>query len=174
MYSNQNWEKNMNTVDIFIARYQRGDEREYFEFSSDSCKLSEAKSLLEKKYVYAKDKNLIRAMHLFYSSQSLLYYTDGEEYDNFPELILNKQLKFENFKEYAHEDLKFLLENNYIFYDSNGNISIDYVKSNIMRILFNNEVLSYHYFKKEPNYIEQIDEYGMLHFITRATALIYI
>ena len=164
----------MNTVDIFIARYQRGDEREYFEFSSDSCKLSEAKSLLEKKYVYAKDKNLIRAMHLFYSSQSLLYYTDGEEYDNFPELILNKQLKFENFKEYAHEDLKFLLENNYIFYDSNGNISIDYVKSNIMRILFNNEVLSYHYFKKEPNYIEQIDEYGMLHFITRATALIYI
>lgn len=136
-------------------------EREYFEFSSDCIRISNAPSMIENKYIYPKGNNIKKAMYLMFSDQSLLYYVDTEKktYNNFPELISKKKMTINDFADFEKDNIKFLLDEKYIFVEQSGFIRLNNKKVKIASELFHYGVISYSFHKRcYPSIALQIQE----------------
>ncbi|MCB0696155.1 MAG: hypothetical protein KDC07_02245, partial [Chitinophagaceae bacterium] len=122
---------------------------ELLEFSSEPLRLSEINSLVSVKYVYANSPEIGILKSNFFSDQSMLYYVEPfkEKYNNLYDLLTNENVRFEDFKDYQKDGIKYFVDKKYLYIDSD-----DFVKINNEILLFivsqlnKNGVLSYwHY-----------------------------
>ena len=132
--------------------------RELFEMSSGHVIFSDIKSLSGTKYLYADSVELKKEQHLLFSDQSLLSYIERtkDKYNTLPQLLSSENLTKNDFYEYQHQDIEWLISRKSIIIDKSG-----FLKPNIERIVFlkdlyDNEVSCYQYNKKRETTILQL------------------
>lgn len=114
--------------------------------SSGGLLFKNCKSLVEKKYVYAKQGEFDNASYYLFSDQCMLSYVEriDKEYNNFYDLILNENITISDYPEYMSQDLKWLLDNNHISVSDKGYIEFkNPMRVAIYKDLYYNEVISY-------------------------------
>lgn len=132
---------------------------ELLELNSTPIRLSEIRSLVNKKYIYAKSEMIDRLLYLFFSDQSSLYYTDKykDKYNNLYDLLKNEQVSFDDFKSYQQREINKLIEEDYLLIDNKNTVGIkNEALLYIVSKLYKDEVLNYWHHKKPVR--DMIDE----------------
>jgi hypothetical protein len=142
---------------------------ELLQISSSPSSMKDIPSLNEKKYIYLNTDNqeANSVANLFFSDQRSLAYVEPfkeKKYQTFYELLINENyVYFSNYENHQKDDLKYLIENNYIFIDQNDRIQVN----NVQRVLilwdiFKNEYASfYHYPENTQREAEKMSEEGL-------------
>lgn len=129
-------------------------DRNFFEFSSDHYKLSDTPSMISKKYIYPKSDRINTAMEMLYSDQSMLYYIDDEnKYNNLPHMLLKRQMKVSEFSDYNQPQIDWLIKEGFAFLDDQRYVRIKTEVAYLLKDLFENGVISYHYYKEHLPFI---------------------
>lgn len=121
-------------------------DQELIQMSSSGFKIKDIKSFNCNKYVYSSSEWYQKAVFLLFSNQSGIFYLPEkkDKYDNFFSLMLNENLKEDDFEEYQLLKLKWLIDNDVIFIDDDGYLV--FLNTNIISVLkelYFNEVISY-------------------------------
>lgn len=145
-------------------RYYTEDQivdREFLQFSSDQYKMSDTPSMLSEKYIYPQSERINSAMHMFYSDQSMLYYIDEEnKYNNLPHLLIERNMKVSDFRSYDQAQIEWLIREGFAFLDGNEHVKIKTDVAYLLKDLFRNGVLSFHFYKVQiPSMLEQIEKW---------------
>lgn len=143
----------------YIEDYQVN--REFFEFSSDQYKLSDSPSMIAEKYIYPQSTKILSAMNMFYSDQSMLFYVDKDsKYNNLPHLLLERKMKIEDFKAYNQSRVEWLIKEGFVYIDDYGYVKTKTEIAYLLKDLFMNGVISYHYYKTNfPFIVNKITEW---------------
>ncbi len=138
---------------------------ELFEMSSEHIIFSQLISLQEKKYVYAKNEQVIRCANDLFSNQMLCFSDDGSlnGYEIFCEALLalgkiDKKLLDRNFQQ---EALQRLISFGAIS-DMDGFYTINNPQAVVLRHLFDKGVLCYNYCESLQNILDDLMERGDL------------
>ena len=136
-------------------------DRAFLEFSSDQYKLSDTPSMISKKYIYPKSERINSAMYMFYSDQSMLYYVDEEnKYNNLPHMLIERQMKVSDFRDYDQHGIKWLLKEGFAVLDDQQYVRIKTEVAYLLKDLFQNGVISYFYYKEQiPFMLNQINDW---------------
>lgn len=141
---------------------------ELLELNSNPLRFSEIPSLVNKKYIYSKSDTIICLKNQFFSDQSMLYYVEpyDNKYNNLYDLLVNENIELNNFAHYQKDIINKLIEDSYLYIDSNNYIKI---KNEIMILLIGelhkNEVICYwHYSKIVRNVIDEMIDKDLLYF----------
>ena len=126
------------------------------------------KSLLNNKYVYPYGEEYYRVTYCFFSDQCSLGYIEnkGKEYDTFFELLCNENVKEKEIVRYERDNLKYLIDKNYLYIDNDGYIRIsNKIQLFILRDLYDNDFISYWKLSmRERNEIDNLVNNGILEF----------
>lgn len=143
---------------------------ELIEINSNPLRFSEIKSLVDKKYGYINNTKTSFLKYHFFSDQNLLYYVEpfNDKYSNLYDLLINEDVKLENFKDYQKDAITQLISEDFLIVDTNNNVKI---KKQILLSLIGNlhrdEVISYwHYPKDVRNVIDEMDGENLIKFET--------
>lgn len=137
-------------------------DQELLEVSSTSILFESVKSLIDTKYIYGNDKSqeFNNICYYFFSDQCLLHYTEkykNKKYTSFYELLLKENVKANDYSGYSERLLNYVIDNGYIFIDSDDYIRVkDKRMITILNDLYNNEVINY--WKYPLNYREKMNE----------------
>lgn len=136
-------------------------DRAFLEFSSDQYKLSDTPSMISKKYIYPKSERINSAMYMFYSDQSMLYYVDEEnKYNNLPHMLIERQMKVSDFRDYDQPGIKWLLKEGFAVLDDQKYVRIKTEVAYLLKDLFQNGVISYFYYKEQiPFMLNQVNDW---------------
>ena len=124
-------------------------DKELFELEA-TPRINSLKSLLDRKYIYINDKNesIQRIMHLLFSDQSHITYINEElKGDDFVQLLVNNKIKKTDFHSYQQLNIDFLIDNDIISADKEGNIFT--TQKQLFRILIISNIYKYgviHYY----------------------------
>ena len=120
-------------------------------------------SLLDKKYAYSTNKDVLDAMHAFFSNQSILAYNRivGDKYDSFFEMISRENLKINDFETYQQENISLLNDKGFLE-EKNGIIKPINPKVWILKDLYEHDVISLHSFNAWKNEIDEMISLGQL------------
>lgn len=135
--------------------------RDFFEFSSDPYKISDTPSMIAEKYIYPKSDRIQTAMQMFYSDQSLLYYT-GEEakWNNLPHLLSSRKMKISDFQDFNQPEIRWLIKEGFVCLDEQEYVTIKPEVAHLLKDFFENGVVSYPYYKMRlPFMVDQIVEW---------------
>lgn len=154
-------------IDYILKQYnllvQDGKiDQELLEVSSTSILFENVKSLIGNKYIYgnSKTKEFNNLCYYFFSDQCLLYYTEtykSKRYDSFYKLLSNENVKSSDYSGYSEKLLNNVIDNGYVYIDSDGYIRIKDKKMIVLlNDLYNNEVINY--WKYPLKYREKMDE----------------
>ena len=118
-------------------------------------RVAELKSLLNKKYIYAKkeNNNVNLIMHLLFCDQSdLIYINENLQAKNFVQLVTNNKIKKEDFHNYQQSHIDFLIDNKIICINELGNLYIP--RNQMMRIpiffnIYKYGVIHYYHWNKK-------------------------
>jgi hypothetical protein len=97
---------------------------------TDAIKITDCASMVPKKYIYIFDQNsnpLQRVSHLFFSDQTTLCYVEPykkDQYHTLYELLLKEKVQFDSYEAYQKHELQWLIDEKYLFIDSEGYICI--------------------------------------------------
>lgn len=126
---------------------------ELLQMSSGPTSIKDIPSLNRNKYIYInKDDRKVKLLtHLLFSDQTLLAYVapfTDMQYRNFVDLLVNEEkINFSNYEDHQREDLKYLIDKNYIFVDENNLLHVtNWNRILILRDIFENEVASFYYY----------------------------
>jgi hypothetical protein len=143
-------------------------DHELLQISSQPCLINEIPSLLSKKYIYGNGEEIKLLQHYFFSDQSHLYYieTHKKEYNYFAALIMNENVKLEDFKNYQRETIEYLISEKHLKIDSKGFVKIsNIIFISIIGDLYFNEVVSYwHYPLVTRTIIDEMETTGLIYF----------
>ena len=145
------------------VKYKNIDQ-ELIEMNSHSILFSQVPSLVDSKYIYAKQE-LNYIMFQLFSDQASLNYIDEHFKGNcFFELINFNKLKLEQFHKYQQGILQQLIELNYIIQDSKGIIRWNNPnKIALLHDLYKNEVIIYQRLSKQIQIeIDQLIREGLV------------
>ncbi len=127
---------------------------ELLAMSSNSKKVDDINSFLEKKYVYSakNNNNCSYVMHLLFSDQSPLLYTEKteEKYYSLPQMLFFEEIYLNDFAHYQQEDLLFLEKENFIQISETQHVEI--INDEAVYLLgkiYNYKVVSYYDYKNE-------------------------
>ncbi len=129
---------------------------ELLQFSSSPLRLSEIKSLVEKKYVYAHSNKIHYLKYHFFSDQSSLYYIDPfeEKYNNLYDLLAKENVDFNSFKNYQKDIINTLINEDYLYIDGGDFVKIkNPIFISLIGDLYKDEVLNYCYYPEEARAI---------------------
>ena len=129
---------------------------ELLQFSSSPLRLSEIKSLVEKKYVYAHDNKIYYLKYHFFSNQSLLYYIEPfeEKYNNLYDLLTKENVELSSFKNYQRDVINMLINEDYLYIDGGDFVKIkNPIFISLIGDLYKDEVLNYCYYPEEARAI---------------------
>lgn len=127
----------------------RNIDLELLQMSSNHMLFKDLPSLIDKKYIYPNSEEFNIASYLLCSNQSPIHYISKKyNQSNFYELINKNDLKIEDFHEYQHKDVKWLLDHYYIYTNIDGFLKNDIDVIWIINELYLNDVLSYHHLDK--------------------------
>lgn len=149
-------------------------DQELLEISSTSVLFENVNSLIHNKYIYGNDESVEfnNLCYYFFSDQCMLHYTKKfkSKYSSFYNLLINEDITTDDYTGYSKRLLENLINQGYIFIDSNGFIRItDEKLLIIIRDLNDNEVISY--WKYPTTYREKIDELIMKNILTVKSSL---
>lgn len=122
--------------------------RKLLEISSGHIIFGDLPSLREKKHAYAASQDIRAEMHLLFSDQSMMAYTDKTEskYETLPQLLLNEQMTKADFQDYHMVDLQWLIDRGSVICDEAGYLTVNKIRVFLLKDLFKNEVLCPGYF----------------------------
>lgn len=128
-------------------------DHELLQISSIPLRVGDIPSLVLKKYVYGIGDEFLKLKHHFFSSQSMLWYIkdlNEKKYQNLYSLLINEDVKMEDFGDYQQTTIKQLIDDGYLKVTPNNSVEI---ATNdllfLIGMLNKNEVVSYWVFPKE-------------------------
>lgn len=125
---------------------------ELLEISSTPSAIKDIPSLNKDKYIYLieTNKEIVGCSNLFFSDQTLLTYVEPYKEKHFRcffDLLVNEQVKFNDYEEHQKPELNYLIEKGHISIDLNGIIKITNLERIlILKDLYSNEVASYYHY----------------------------
>lgn len=138
------------------------------EIDSVLLKFSEIKSLVDKKYGYIDSNKTYALKYQFFSDQSSLFYVEpfNDKYTNFYDLLINENVKLEDFKDYQKGAIGQLISEDYLLIDANNNVKIkNQILISLVGDLHRNEVISYwHYPEITRNVIDEMVNENLIKF----------
>ena len=141
---------------------------ELIEINSSPLRFSEIKSLVYKKYGYINNNKTYFLKYQFFSDQSMLYYVEPfkDKYFNLYDLLINENVKLENFEDYQKDAIKQLISEDYLIVDANNNVKIKKeILISLIGDLHKNEVISYwHYPEATRNVIDEMCDENLIEF----------
>lgn len=146
-------------------------EHELLQISSNHMFFKDIPSLLDKKYVYGAGEIFELLKRCFFSDQCMLLYVDrihkkGVTYSSFYELLMNEKVNIEDYKGNNLSDIHWLINNGYLFIDSDNTIFIKNLEIIlVIKDLFFNDVINYwRYPTKKRNAIDSLVNEGIVRF----------
>lgn len=143
--------------------------QELLRISSAPKKISDIKSLVDKKYGYGtSSKQLQWLQYLFFSDQSMLWYTESykNKYQNLYSLLVKEDVRLTDFKNYQKPAIEKLIEEGYLTESTDGFVKI-YKIFELLTIgkLYKDEVISYWHFPSEWRaVIDKMQDEGLIYF----------
>jgi len=144
-------------------------DHELLRISSAPKKISEIKSLVEKKYGYGTaNQKLQELQYSFFSDQSMLWFVDSykDKYHNLYSLLVNEDVRLSDFKNYQRPAIEKYIGDGYLAEDQGGFVKIHkLVELFIIGKLYKDEVISYWHFSQRIRVvIDQMQKEGMICF----------
>lgn len=121
-------------------------DQELLQVSSSHIFFKDCKSCVDKKYVYPLKGIFDSASFLLFSDQSTIFYLPKikDKYKNFYQLLLNENIKLNDFQDYQINRINWLIENHFIYEDNDGYMKFKNKNRIILFAdLYYNEVISY-------------------------------
>ena len=117
-------------------------DRDLLEISSKPMKFENIPSFCKEKYVYPNDGICSNCMHLLFSDQSDITYTNRikSKYHDFFSLINSEIMNIEDFSEHQKYHIEWLHKNSCINIGGNGELTLAIEKASILYDLYNNQV----------------------------------
>jgi len=144
---------------FFIVVTNGTIERDLLEISSTPLRVKDVPSFIAEKYIYPKNDVCKKAMHLLFSDQAGLSYTEKtkeKSYQHFAELLYKEQMYVDDFYAYQNEDIDWLVQNSCLFIDKSSQVRLNTEKVGILLDLHNNEVGRLCYFASRPKEISML------------------
>jgi hypothetical protein len=144
-------------------------DHELLRISSAPKKISDIKSLVEKKYGYGTaNQKLHELQYSFFSDQSFLWYLDSykDKYHNLYSLLVNEDVRLTDFKNYQIPAIEKFIEDGYLAENQDGFVKIIKVlELFVIGKLYKDEVISYWLFPSDiRTVIDQMQEEGLIYF----------
>ncbi len=118
---------------------------ELYEMSSSPIVFKDIPSLITDKYAYANGSDINREMAMCFSDQCMLSYNEkfskNKHYDSFVNLVRDNQVKIEDYPDFDHSDLNWLINRGTIRISEAGNISLNNERVSILSDYYNNDVI---------------------------------
>ncbi len=124
-------------------------DREFFEFSSNPGSIVSTPSMIEKKYIYPNSEEIKIDTSFLFSNNCRLGYLEKNGVifpcNCFANVLICLNVKIEDYPNYLHNDLKWLLNRKTIFTDKQGYLRIDPLLCNLLWDIYKNGCIAYSY-----------------------------
>ena len=132
-------------------------DRELLEMSSEHINFSQLTGMLDRKYIYPNSDDLRKEMYLLFSDQSMMNYTKktSSQYQTLPQLLLSEKMMREDFAEYQHRELDWLIQRSSVNESEDGILSPNVYRVCVLKDLFINEVICPRYY--DSKLFEQVE-----------------
>ena len=123
-------------------------------------------SMLEDKYVYPYGENYRHITNLLFSDQSLLCFMPEYEhnYNSFYKLLQQQVVGYDMLQEYQKPSVDWLISQDIIKLDKEKRIILNHTKVEILRDLYENDVLCRYYAQRFEDVIEELKAQGLVEF----------
>lgn len=128
---------------------------ELLQISSSPTSIKDIPSLNQNKYIYFNNDNqeMAGCSNLFFSDQTVLAYVEPfkeEKHHTFFDLLVNRQINFNNYEEHQKPQLNYLIDKGFIKIDDNGIIQItNPTRLFVFKDLYDNEFASFYRYPLE-------------------------
>ncbi len=135
-------------------------DRELLEMSSEHIILNAIPSFLEDKYAYAESTDLHNQMHLLFSDQSTITYTEKTKstYNSFCLLIMSEEMRRSDFYEYQLPSIDWLIEKNVVYVDDNDVLRLNGEYIAILADMYKHDVVCVQYYGKYKNILTEMKD----------------
>lgn len=134
-------------------------DRELLEMSSEHIVLGTIPSFLEDKYAYAESKDMHDQMHLLFSDQSTITYTEKSKstYNSFCLLIMSEEMRRSDFFEYQLLSIDWLIEKNVLYVDNDVlRLNREYIA--ILADMYKHDVVCVQYYGKYKTILTEMKD----------------
>lgn len=144
-------------------------DHELLRISSTPKKISDIKSLVDKKYSYGTaNQELQWLQHSFFSDQSMLWYVDQnkDKYHDLYSLLVKEDVRLTDFKNYQRPAIEKFIEDGYLAENQDGFVKIHKaLELFVIGKLYKDEVISYWLFPSViRTVIDQLHNEGLIRF----------
>lgn len=125
-------------------------DRELLEMSSEHIVLGTVPSFLKEKYAYAESTDMHNKMHLLFSDQSTITYTEKTKstYNSFCLLIMSEEMRRSDFFEYQLPSIDWLIGKNVVYVDNNDVLRLNREYVAILADMYKHDVVCVQYYGK--------------------------
>ena len=118
-------------------------DRELLEMSSEHIVLGTVPSFLKEKYTYAESTDMHNKMHLLFSDQSTITYTEKTKstYNSFCLLIMSEEMRRSDFFEYQLPSIDWLIGKNVVYVDNNDVLRLNREYVAILADMYKHDVV---------------------------------
>jgi len=144
-------------------------DHELLRISSAPKKISDIKSLVEKKYGYGTSSQKLQQLQFaFFSDQSMLWFVDSyaDKYHNLYSLLVKEDVRLTDFKNYQRPAIEKYIEDGYLAENQDGFVKIQKAfELFVIGKLHKDEVISYWHFPLGiRTVIDQMEDEGLIYF----------
>ena len=135
-------------------------DRELLEMSSEHIVLSMVPSFLENKYAYAESTDIHHQIHLLFSDQSTITYTEKTKssYNSFCLLIMSEEMRRSDFFEYQLPAIDWLIEKNVVYVDDNEVLRLNRKYIVILADMYKHDVACVQYYGKYKTILTEMKD----------------
>lgn len=132
-------------------------DQDLLKISSKQVKFEYIPSMIPNKYIYPVEKECQPLMHLLFSDQSGIYYTEKfhSKYQSFYDLIKNESMFKSDFFEYQISDIDYLIDRKILYCDNSEQLFLNNKKVWLLKDLYDNGVSRTDYVSK---FLSEFDE----------------
>ncbi|MGN0561695.1 MAG: hypothetical protein ACI4K6_02725 [Candidatus Fimenecus sp.] len=132
-------------------------DQELLEISSTPVKFEDIPSMIPNKYLYPVEKECRYLMHLLFSDQSIIHFTEKfqSKYHSFYELIKNESIFKSDFFKYQIPEIHYLIERKILSCDNHNQLFLNSKKAWLLKDLYDNGVSRTDYVS---NFLSAFDE----------------
>lgn len=135
-------------------------DRELLEMSSEHIVLSTVPSFQEAKYAYVESTDMHNEMHLLFSDQSTITYTEKTKstYNSFCLLIMSEEMKRSDFFEYQLPSIDWLIEKEVLYVDDNDVLRLNREYIAILADMYKHDVVCVQYYGKYKTILTEMKD----------------
>lgn len=118
-------------------------DHDLFTIYTEHMVISKIPSLIENKYIYVKDSNLLNILNLLFSDQSTMLYQPEKDlnYRTSFEILKQGTVCFSDLQEYQQKQVQILVKNDILYLDDNMNLVSSSKMLELLHDLYDNEFL---------------------------------